>query len=254
MLPIDNLTSVRNLTAKRHGQCTILIQWEPPFLLSPELSVLYKVYIDGEMIQDDISDTNYAHCFFDKVPYNISIQAYHQLILGDLATTSVNYCGYSYYYGFEQVLEYSKCECTCMLSLCLLVAMYMLYYRIDASGTSLPFSGAPTASITPETPVIPSLATLASIILTTPIISSLTTLASIILTTPIIPSLTTSSVVPSTPSDSSETDVVNIIIGIAVPVIMVILVIVIVLVFLRQPETRYTLYSSHCIIYSCKGR
>ena len=117
MLPIDHLTSVRDLIAKQQDQCSILIEWEPPFLLSPELSVLYKVYIDGEMIPDDISDTHYTYCFFDEGPYNISIQAFHQLILGDIATTMVNYCGYSYYYGFEQV-KYSECECTCTLSLC----------------------------------------------------------------------------------------------------------------------------------------
>ena len=84
---------VGNLTAVQQDQCSILIQWNPPYLLPGLIpSVSYKVYINGEMIQDDISTTNYTYYPFDEGVYNISIQAFHQLILGDVATTMVNYC------------------------------------------------------------------------------------------------------------------------------------------------------------------
>ena len=90
--PLLGLPSlVGNLTAVQQDQCSIFIQWNPPYLL-PGLSVSYKVYVNREMIQDDISTTNYTYYPFDEGVYNISVQGFHQLIHGDVATTMVNYC------------------------------------------------------------------------------------------------------------------------------------------------------------------
>ena len=57
---IDFPSSLDNLTAQQQDQCSILIEWEPPYLL-PGLSMSYKVYINKEMIQDDISTTNHTY-------------------------------------------------------------------------------------------------------------------------------------------------------------------------------------------------
>ena len=74
-------TSVCNLTAEQQ-ECGIFISWEPPYLL-PGLSVSYKVYINGEMIQDDISTTN--HTYYPTVTssstvYSISVVAYNESV------------------------------------------------------------------------------------------------------------------------------------------------------------------------------
>ena len=73
-------SSVVDLTAQQQ-ECGIFISWEPPYLL-PGLSVSYKVYINGEMIQDDISSTN--HTYYPTVTsstvYSISVVAYNESV------------------------------------------------------------------------------------------------------------------------------------------------------------------------------
>ena len=83
-------SSVRELTAAQQDQCSLLLQWKPPFLL-PGLSVSYKVYMNGEIIQNDVINTDYTYYPVDERLYNISIQAYYQLLFGNIATTMVNY-------------------------------------------------------------------------------------------------------------------------------------------------------------------
>ena len=83
MLPIDRLISVRDLIAKQQDQCSILIEWEPPFLL-PGLSVSYKVYIDEKIVQDD---TNYVYCpeELTNATYDVVVKAFNGSIIGDAA-------------------------------------------------------------------------------------------------------------------------------------------------------------------------
>ena len=73
-------SSVVDLTAVQQ-ECGIFISWEPPYLL-PGLSVSYKVYINGEMIQDDISTTN--HTYYPTVTsgtvHSISVVAYNESV------------------------------------------------------------------------------------------------------------------------------------------------------------------------------
>ena len=73
-------TSVCNLTAEQQ-ECGIFISWKPPYLL-PGLSVSYKVYINGEMIQDDISTTNYTYypTVTSSTVYRISVVAYNESV------------------------------------------------------------------------------------------------------------------------------------------------------------------------------
>ena len=73
-------TSVSDLTAEQQ-ECDLKVTWEPPYLL-PGLSVSYKVYINGEMIQDDIPTTN--HTYYPTVTsstaYSISVVAYNESV------------------------------------------------------------------------------------------------------------------------------------------------------------------------------
>ena len=73
-------SSVVDLTAVQQ-ECDIFISWQPLYLL-PGLSVSYKVYINGEMIQDDISTTN--HTYYPTVTsstvYSISVVAYNESV------------------------------------------------------------------------------------------------------------------------------------------------------------------------------
>ena len=80
LLPIGPPSVVGNLTAVQ-DQCTIQIKWEPPYLI-PGLDVAYKVYINGELIQDNITTTSYT---FDpdvtsSTVYNISVAAYNESV------------------------------------------------------------------------------------------------------------------------------------------------------------------------------
>ena len=42
-------------------------------------------------MQDDMPNTNYTYYPFDERLYSISIRAFYQLLLGDIATTMANY-------------------------------------------------------------------------------------------------------------------------------------------------------------------
>lgn len=80
-----------HLTAVQQDQCTIVIQWNPPYLL-PGLSVSYKIYINGEM-QDDISATNYIFYISNITDaiYNIKVISYNDSISGESSTITVKY-------------------------------------------------------------------------------------------------------------------------------------------------------------------
>ena len=93
MFPID--PSVGNLIAKQQDQCStcILIEWKTPYLL-PGLSILlYKVYIDGKMIQDNISGTNHTYCpmKLTNSTYNVAVEPFNDNITGDAAVESVTF-------------------------------------------------------------------------------------------------------------------------------------------------------------------
>ena len=88
-------SSVVDLTAVQHVQeCSIFVSWEPPYLL-PGLTVSYKVYINGEMIQDDISTTNYIYMYYPmkltNTTYNVTVKAFNDSIIGDATSIEALY-------------------------------------------------------------------------------------------------------------------------------------------------------------------
>ena len=84
-------SSVGNLTAvEQQDHCSILIQWNPPYLL-PGLSVTYKVYINGEIIQDDISTTNYTYFLVDNGLYNVTVTNFYDTLTGNPAVISYHH-------------------------------------------------------------------------------------------------------------------------------------------------------------------
>ena len=92
---IGSLSSVVNLIAvQQQDRCrhSIFIKWNPPYLF-PGLSVSYTVYINGEMIQDDISTTNYTYYPMEltNTTYEITVLAFSDLVIGNTSTIETNF-------------------------------------------------------------------------------------------------------------------------------------------------------------------
>lgn len=86
------LSSVTELIAKQQDQCSIKIEWEPPFLL-PGLYLLYKISTsDG--IEHETNDTYYIY-YPENVTRNIMIKvqvkAFNKSIIGIGNSTDVTF-------------------------------------------------------------------------------------------------------------------------------------------------------------------
>ena len=78
-------SSVGNLTAVQQDQCSILIQWEPPYVL-PGLNISYNVtIINGKIINNVTDSTNFTsnYCFDDIVDYCVNVMAFNGAIVGE---------------------------------------------------------------------------------------------------------------------------------------------------------------------------
>lgn len=96
-------SSVVDLTAVQEDQCSISIQWNPPYLL-PGLSVSYDVYINGDLIQDDISTTDYTYypMRLTNATYNVTVRAFNasDSIMGEAISIEALYqTGLAWYYN-----------------------------------------------------------------------------------------------------------------------------------------------------------
>ena len=92
---IGSLSSVVNLIAvQQRDQCrhSIFIKWNPPYLF-PGLSVSYIVYINGEIMQDNISTTNYTYYPMEltNTTYEITVLAFSDLVIGNTSTIETNF-------------------------------------------------------------------------------------------------------------------------------------------------------------------
>ena len=106
IVPIGPPLPVRDLTAvQRPNQHSILIQWKPPYLF-PGLSVSYKVYINGSLIQDNISTTQCIYNLMIHVYsiYEVTVKAFNSSIIGEAAHTTVHYEPGVYY---DQIIIFS---------------------------------------------------------------------------------------------------------------------------------------------------
>ena len=76
-------SSVGNLTAEQDDQCSILIEWEPPYLL-PGLNVSYNVtLINGETINNITNSTNFTSNYCFDGDYCVSVMAFNGAIVGE---------------------------------------------------------------------------------------------------------------------------------------------------------------------------
>lgn len=84
-------SAVVNLTAVQQDQCSILIKWNPPYLL-PGLNVLYKVYSNERIIEEKVRSTTYVYYpALINATYDVKIEAFNNTVIGYNASISMEY-------------------------------------------------------------------------------------------------------------------------------------------------------------------
>ena len=83
---------VADLTAIHQDQCSILVKWNPPYLL-PGLSVSYTVSINGNMQEEDIPTTNYTYypMKLASATYELAVSAFNDSVVGDASITTASF-------------------------------------------------------------------------------------------------------------------------------------------------------------------